>query len=266
MSILAGIGYCIGAALRYAEDLKSVYRVKQLKDLAKLVEDGPRLVEISGGVGSDAPIRCQYSDSIGAIVVEMAQKHFMAKREVIKDNGVSTKRKDNDDNKEWVRDSVCMRSRSREVPWYLDDGTGRVRVEGAPLASGFDLTEASKVYEDQSSRRSIFFNANQIRSLVKYVGGEQDVKMLGITRSEWILPIGKPLTVIGEAIKDSNGAVRIHRPLSGEFKFFYVSDRSVDTLVEEWQDSASFWKRYSVGFTVAAVILTLVSGCECPAP
>ncbi|KAJ4826849.1 hypothetical protein Tsubulata_047391, partial [Turnera subulata] len=160
----------------------------------KLVEDGPRLVEISGRVGSDAPIRCQYSNSIGAIVVEMviinllyiprAQKHFMAKREVINDNGVSTKGKDNDDNKEWVRDSVCMHSSSREAPWYLNDGTGRVLVEGAPLASGFDLTEASKVYEDQSS------------------SGQRDVKMLGVTRSEWILPIGKPLTVIGEIVTE----------------------------------------------------------------
>ncbi|KAJ4845254.1 hypothetical protein Tsubulata_047889 [Turnera subulata] len=147
--------------------------------------------------------------------------------------------------KEWVRDSELMHSTSRQVPWYLEDGTGRVRVVGARDASGFCFTEGSKVYEDQS-------------------GGSKNIQMLGLTRRESILPIGEPLTVIGEAVKDGNGAVRIQRPLSGGF--FYVSDKSVDTLVEECQGTASFCKRFSVGFTVAGVILILASGCDCPAP
>ncbi|KAJ4821923.1 hypothetical protein Tsubulata_036357, partial [Turnera subulata] len=275
------------------DKLNSIHRVKQLKDLAKLIEDVPLQVEVSGRVGSETPIRCKYSDSIGVIIVEWAIKNFMRKVEVKEDNDVNTKKNGNDVHKcshcthqhehkcsncmqqhkcshcmrhcgnhcqncnschtsdnckqnvkyRWVRDSEYMRSTSRQVPWYLDDGTGRVRVVGARDASGFCFTEGSRVYEDQS-------------------GGTEDIQMLGLTRKENILPIGEPLTVIGEAVKDGNGAVRIQRPLSGGF--FYVSENnSVDTLVEVSQGSVRFFKYASIGVGVVGVVCLAIFAIDC---
>ncbi|KAH8489285.1 hypothetical protein H0E87_024792 [Populus deltoides] len=233
-----GISCCLsGAALyllgrssgRDAEVLKSVAKVNQLKELAKLLDIEskvlPLVVAISGRVGAESPISCEFSGLRGVIVEETAEQHFL------KHNDAGS----------WIQDSALMLSMSKEVPWYLDDGTDRVYVVGARGASGFVLTVGSEVFEE--SGRSL------VRGTLDYLQG---LKMLGVKRIERVLPTGTSLTVVGEAVKDDIGTVRIQRPHKGPF---YVSPKSIDELIGNLGKWARWYKYASLGLTVFGAFL-----------
>lgn len=233
-----GISCCLSAAALYllgrssgrdADSLKSVGRVNQLKDLAALLDTAskviPFVVCVSGRVGSETPIKCEYSGLRGVIVEEMAEQHFL------KHNDAGS----------WVQDSALMLCMSKEVPWYLDDGTGRVYVLGARGATGLELTIGSEVFEE--SGRSL------VRGTLDYLQG---LKMLGVKRTERVLPTGTPLTVVGEAVKDDVGTVRIQRPHKGPF---YISPKNIDQLIANLGKWARWYKYASLGFTVFGVYL-----------
>ncbi|XP_019055920.1 PREDICTED: E3 ubiquitin-protein ligase SP1-like isoform X2 [Nelumbo nucifera] len=194
----------------------------QLLDTAcKLV---PMVVTIFGRVGSDTPINCK-NGLRGVIVEETAEQHFL------KHNDAGS----------WIQDSVLMLSMSKEVPWYLDDGTGHVYVVGARGATGLVLTVASEVFEE--SGRSL------VRGTLDYLQG---LKMLGVKRIERVLPTGTSFTVVGEAVKDDIGTIRIQRPPKGPF---YVSPKSIDQLIANLGKQARWYKYSSMGFTIFGVYL-----------
>lgn len=235
-----GVSCCLSAAALYllgrssgrdAEVLKSVTRVNQLKDLAQLLDTAskvlPLVVTISGRVGSDTPINCEYSGLRGVIVEETAEQHFL------KHNDAGS----------WIQDSALMLSMCKEVPWYLDDGTGRTFVVGGRGATGLVLTVGSEVFEEAG--RSF------VRGTLDYLQG---LKMLGVKRIERVLPVGTPLTVVGEAVKDDIGTVRIQRPHKGPF---YISPKTIDQLIANLGRWARWYKYASMGFTAVGVYLLL---------
>ncbi|KAM1344016.1 hypothetical protein EV1_008121 [Malus domestica] len=232
-----GLSCCLsGAALyllgrssgRDAEILKSATRINQLKELAKLLDSEFRLpvvVAVSGRVSSETPINCEFTGLRGVVVEETAEQHFL------KHNDAGS----------WIQDSALMLSMSKEVPWYLDDGTGRVFVVGARAATGFVLPVASEVFEE--SGRSL------VRGTLDYLQG---LKMLGVKRIERVLPTGTSMSVVGEAVKDDIGTIRIQRPQKGPF---YVSPKTIDQLIANLGKWARWYKYASVGLTVFGVYL-----------
>ncbi|KAL1225325.1 E3 ubiquitin-protein ligase SP1 [Cardamine amara subsp. amara] len=233
-----GVSCCLSAAALYllgrssgrdAEVLKTVTRVNQLKELAQLLDlDSkilPFIVAVSGRVGSETPIKCEHSGIRGVIVEETAEQHFLKHNET----------------GSWVQDSALMLSMSKEVPWFLDDGTSRVNVVGARGATGFALTVGSEIFEE--SGRSL------VRGTLDYLQG---LKMLGVKRIERVLPTGIPLTIVGEAVKDDIGEVRIQKPDKGPF---YVSPKSLDQLISNLGKWARWYRYASMGFTVFGVFL-----------
>ncbi|XP_047065807.1 E3 ubiquitin-protein ligase SP1-like [Lolium rigidum] len=233
-----GVGCCLSAAALYllgrssgrdAEVLRSVARTGSLKDLAAILDAAskvlPLVVAVSGRVSSDTPLVCQQSGMRGVIVEETAEQHFL------KHNDAGS----------WIQDSAVMLSVSKEVPWYLDDGTGRVYVVGARSAAGLVLTVASEVFEE--SGRTL------VRGTLDYLQG---LKMLGVKRTERVLPTGTSLTVVGEAIKDDVGTIRIQRPHKGPF---YASPKSIDQLILNLGKWAKLYKLASMGFAAFGVFL-----------
>uniref|UniRef100_A0A1D1XC26 RING-type E3 ubiquitin transferase n=1 Tax=Anthurium amnicola TaxID=1678845 RepID=A0A1D1XC26_9ARAE len=233
-----GVGCCLSAAALYllgrssgrdADSLRSVVRVDQLRDLAQLLGTAcrvlPLVVTISGRVGSETPIKCERSGLRGVIVEETAEQHFL------KHNDAGS----------WIQDSALMLSMSKEVPWYLDDGTGRVFVVGSRAATGLVLTVVSETFEE--SGRSL------VRGTLDYLQG---LKMLGVKRVERVLPMGTSLTVVGEAVKDDLGTIRIQQPHKGPF---YVSPKNIDQLIANLGKWARWYQYASLGFTVFGVYL-----------
>ncbi|KAB2600772.1 mitochondrial ubiquitin ligase activator of NFKB 1 [Pyrus ussuriensis x Pyrus communis] len=172
------------------------------------------VVAVSGRVSSETPINCEFTE-----------QHFL------KHNDAGS----------WIQDSALMLSMSKEVPWYLDDGTGRVFVVGARAATGFVLPVASEVFEE--SGRSL------VRGTLDYLQG---LKMLGVKRIERVLPTGTSMSVVGEAVKDDIGTIRIQRPQKGPF---YVSPKTIDQLIANLGKWARWYKYASVGLTVFGVYL-----------
>ncbi|KAF3436341.1 hypothetical protein FNV43_RR23433 [Rhamnella rubrinervis] len=216
------------AFVQDAEILKSVTRVNQLKELAQILEAEcilPLVVAISGRVGSESPITCELSGLRGVVVEETAEQHFL------KHNDAGS----------WIQDSALMLSMSKEVPWYLDDGTALVNVVGARGATGFVLPVVSEIFEE--SGRSL------VRGTLDYLQG---LKMLGVKRIERLLPTGSSLTVVGEAAKDDIGTVRIQRPHKGPF---YVSPKTIDQLITNLGKWARWYNYASMGLTVLGVYL-----------
>lgn len=212
--------------------LRSVKRVNQLADLAILLESAcnalPLVVTVAGRVGSDTPISCDHSSLRGVILEETAEQHFLKHNE----------------SGSWIQDSALMLAMSKEVPWYLEDGTGRVFIVGARGATGLELAIASEVFEE--SGRSL------VRGTLDYLQG---LKMLGVKRVERVLPIGTALTVVGEAVRDDLGTLRIQKPHKGPF---YVSPKSIDELIINLGKWSRWYKYMSLGLTVFGVYLITV--------
>ncbi|GER24797.1 E3 Ubiquitin ligase family protein [Striga asiatica] len=234
---VGGITCCLGAAALYlfgrssgrdAEALKSVTRVNQLKDLPQLLDNASKmlpLVVVSGKVGSDTPISCEHSSLQGVIMEQTSEQYFL------KHNDAGS----------WIQDSALMLSKCKEVPWYLDDGTARVHVVGARDATGLVLTVGSEVFEE--SGRSL------VRGTLDYLQG---LKMLGVKTTERVLPTRASLTVVGEAVKDGTGPIRIQRPHKGPF---YVTDKTIDQLIANLGKWSRLYKYASVGLTVLGFYL-----------
>ncbi|KAG0495351.1 hypothetical protein HPP92_000041 [Vanilla planifolia] len=232
-----GLGCCTSAVALYllgrscrrdVDILRSVCRVDRIKDLAAILDAVRKvspLVTVSGRVCSDTPIQCELSGLRGVIVEETAEQHFL------KHNDAGS----------WVQDSALMLSMSKEVPWYLDDGTERVFVVGARGSTGLVLTIASEVFKD--SGQSV------LHGTLDYLQG---LKMLGVKKVERVLPTGTSLTVVGEAVKDDVGTIRIQRPHKGPF---FVSPKSIDQLISNLRKWARWYQVASMGFTVFGVYL-----------
>ncbi|CAD6222801.1 unnamed protein product [Miscanthus lutarioriparius] len=107
--------------------------------------------------------------------------------------------------------------------------------------SGLILTVASEVFEE--SGRTL------VRGTLDYLQG---LKMLGVKRTERVLPTGTSLTVVGEAIKDDVGTIRIQRPHKGPF---YVSPKSIDQLILNLGKWAKLYRLASMGFATFGVFL-----------
>ncbi|VVB06687.1 unnamed protein product [Arabis nemorensis] len=231
-----GFACCLGAAALYllsqrtgrdAEILKSVTRVCQLDYLAELLEaERPLIVGVWGRVGSETPIKSEHSGILGVIVEEEAEHHFLKRNWMFS----------------WVQDCSLMQPMSKQVPWYLDDGTGRVNVAGTQGAIGFTLTVGSEVFEKPEP-------SSLVRGTLDYLRG---LKMLGVRRIERVLPIGTPLTVVGEAVKDGIGDVRIRKPERGPF---YISPIPLEQLISNLGKWSRRFKYAAIGLTILGVIL-----------
>ncbi|RDX71686.1 E3 ubiquitin-protein ligase SP1, partial [Mucuna pruriens] len=228
-----GVSCCLSAAALYllgrrtgrdVEILKSTTPVNQLKELAQLLDAGnfPLVIAISGRIGSESPINCELSGLRGVIVEEMAEQHYVA----------------NNSSGSWIQDSAntSILSTRKEVPWYLEDATGRVHVVEARGAMDFVLPVETEAFEGSDESLG--------HGTLDYFHG---IKMLGVKRIERVLPIGTSLTVVGEAAKDDDGTIRIQRPYKGPF---YVSQQTIDQLTVNLGKWARWYKCASMGLTI----------------
>ncbi|KAF9599636.1 hypothetical protein IFM89_001378, partial [Coptis chinensis] len=89
--------------------------------------------------------------------------------------------KSNEDG-DWRRDSTWLQTRSKEVPWYLDDGTGCVNVAGADHTS-LNLKVASRTFHESSSADACltYSDCQSILNFLSY-GKKKDFMVLLIQR------------------------------------------------------------------------------------
>ncbi|GAU30719.1 hypothetical protein TSUD_39430 [Trifolium subterraneum] len=196
---------------REARILKSVTRVNRLNDLAQLLdaERLPLVVTISGKVASENPINCEITGLKSVIVEERVNKLYLKKKEEEKCKcAIKQKEKckratkpqktcndadywtlHSEPSDSWTLHSKSISCNTKEVPWYLDDGTDHVHVVGARGATDFGYTAVRSKF-DESGQTLVCGTLDSLR----------DKKILGLKRTERVLPVGAFLTVVGEVI------------------------------------------------------------------
>ncbi|CAL9023792.1 unnamed protein product [Prunus brigantina] len=250
--LLGGASYLAGRSYdRSADTLASVLRIREFKDLEPLLKSQNRLmVALRGKVGSETPMNCEFSKLQGVVVEKRVLKYFL-ERIKKKDKGEKEdKKKKKDKGDEWRKDYEVLHSTSKQVPWYLDDGTFRVNVVGARSAEGFYCTHRYAVFEPSRSWHGVE-TLDDLENLPYITKGKEDRQVLGVKRIERVLPIGTSLSVIGEAVKDGNGTIYIQRPAGGVP--FYVSPRTIDQLTEGQRGDARVFYGGSVVLTLLGV-------------
>ncbi|PIN18188.1 hypothetical protein CDL12_09156 [Handroanthus impetiginosus] len=286
-TILVGLASCLGAVVFYAVGetcegeegvLKSVIRVKEIKDLAELLNSAskaaPLLVTVTGKVGSDTPINCKYSGLRGAIVeqrddgtdrVHVVGAHsasglvLPAKWEVFEEPS-----KVANDGHQGIKILVGAKRIELVLPastplTIVDKDRGsnhRVHVAATRSDSG-SVLPAKQVVIEKSSKVT---NESERHEANGDLDCRKCIKIfLGVKRIECVLPIGTHLTVVGEVVKDKVGSVCIQKPRDGPF---YVSDSTLDQLIANSKFRASFYKFASKGCTVFGVFLLVMHAID----
>ncbi|CAA7032514.1 unnamed protein product [Microthlaspi erraticum] len=213
---------------RKAEYLKSATRVNDLRGLSELLENKtrPLVVAISGRVGSNAPFKCEHS-GIEAVFLEEKAKVLFGTRSI--HGGL-------------LRNFAERLVKPKEVPWFLEDGTGLINVVGAQYAKGFYDNLKEFMLDEPPSEL--------IKKLAKPEGY---VKILEQTCLERVLELGKPLTIVGEAVKYSNGSLVIKRPTDGSFTFFDDLS-SVDKMISLLESHSRALVFFSIGLTAVGTL------------
>ncbi|XP_012704577.1 E3 ubiquitin-protein ligase SP1 [Setaria italica] len=207
------------------------------------------LVTLSGRVGSDTPIVGEQSglEAVTQIFLKKQEedvKEYMVVKKTKDEDGtemIMVRKKEND-NERWVQCSEQISSKRKEVPWYLDDGTGRLEVVRAHNADGSILRLESVDFEKQP----------------RTCGCECSIKILGLRRTEWTLPTGTNLTVVGEAVKGNSGEILIKRPRNGGP--FHVSRSSIDKIVSNLGSDARWCQFWAVTFATSGAFLLGIGG------
>ncbi|CAN6896069.1 unnamed protein product [Brassica oleracea] len=167
-----------------ADSLNSITRVADIKCLDDLLKEKATnlLVVLSGKVASATPFNCKHeNDSSSGDVFEAKVKNSF--------NSLAW----------WV--SLINKSHNfllqiKETPWYLEDGTGLVKVVRAELADGY--VDTLKPQFDMSSMSEIF---------QRFENPQEGSKVI----CRGALDTATSLTIIGEAARDESGTLSLFK-------------------------------------------------------
>lgn len=127
------------------------------------------------------------------------------------------------------RGSDIMASNSRSTIFYIDDGSGRIRVN--PNGAEFIKEKAFSQFqpgEVQGSTLRIGSLSFTIGNIPMSVGSGR--RTLGYHYEEHIIPVGKPVYIMGEA-SDAGGELTVIKP-TGKGKKFLISVKTEEELLK----------------------------------
>ena len=148
------------------------------------------------------------------------------------------------------RGSETLHSYERSVPFYVEDASGRVRVE--PHGAEFDARETMNRFEPAyESGGSITFGGVNINLGTGYAGD----RTLGYRYQEHVIPVDQHVFVLG-VVNESTGIARppSNRPNAG----FLISYRDEDTLRHEWQRTARWMAYGSIGGGIVGLLMIAI--------
>lgn len=244
-----------------ATETTKVGAVQQLvNEVAADMPDGMALgykdyVELKGRVVCDEPIRGELSDQVGAIV-ETEVIRVYERREETRDSQGHVRT-------EWRRTEETVSSNRRESPFWLDDGTGRIRVKanrGVELVKTFERFEQPQGgYNESGFGGQVSVGSGRFQ--ISVGGGHWDMnsqRTLGFKFIERLLPVNKPVYAIGEvAVIEDEGLVFRPPTEDDKKKPFMLSPRTEEEIVKSAEKSATVLKVIAVvvGLGGAALVV-----------
>ena len=225
-----------------ATETTKVGAVQQLVDeIAADMPDGVALgykdyVELKGRVICEEPIRGELSDQVGAIVETDVIRVYERREETRDAQGhIRT---------EWRRTEETVSSNRRESPFWIDDGTGRIRVK---TNRNIELLKAIERFEQPQNGMNESGFGGQVsvssgRFQISIGGGRWDPttqRTLGYKFIERLLPVNKPVYAIGEvAVTEDEGLVFRSPTEDDKKKPFMLSPRTEEEIVKGAEKSA----------------------------
>ncbi len=194
-------------------------------------------VEVKGRVACDEPIRGELSDKMAAIVETVVYRVYERREE----------RRDPQGNvrTEWKKGEETVSSNRRESPFWIDDGSGRLRVKSQ---TGIELEKVVERFESASDVESGFGGQVALsvgRFQLSLAGGGPggSSRTLGYKFIERALPVGKNVYALGEAAHTDDEGLLLRPPTDeNKKKPFMVSLRTEEELVRSGERTATVLK------------------------
>lgn len=212
-------------------------------------------VEVKGKLVCDEPIQGEFSDARAAIVETQVIREFERREEQRDAQGnVRT---------EWRRGSDTLSSNRREAIFYIDDGTGRIRVK-AGKGKGVELVKVVERFEPASVMQSGFGGQVSL-SLGRFqmsLGSGFDLsssRTLGFKFIERILPVDKAAYALGEVAQTEDEGLVLRPPTDEDKKKpFVVSTRSEEDVLKAHEKSARVLRIVAIVLAVGGVALLVL--------
>lgn len=162
------------------------------------------IVELKGTVGCDEPVTGELSGQAAAICDSRVVRVVESRHEV-RDSGGSTRT-------EWRKTEEVVSQNRREAIFYLDDGSGRIRV--LPGGAKLELDKVVDRFEppggaEQGLGDTLTVGYGGFRvavgGLAMGMGGQR--RTVGYRFEERVLAVGKPLYALGEVADLDDGLV-----------------------------------------------------------
>jgi len=202
-------------------------------------------VQIKGKVVCDEPLRGELSDTPAAIF-ETKVERIVERQEQRRDSQGNYRT-------HWTKRTESLSSNRREAVFYVDDGTGRLRVK--PGGKSVDLIKVVDRFEapgaiEQMSGGNLNVGYGRFRMSVGagFGGGSRTV---GYKFEERILPVGQHVYILAEAA-DTDDEGLVLRPPTDEQKDrpFLLSTKTEEELIRSTERSSMIQK-------VAGAVLVL---------
>jgi len=193
-------------------------------------------VEVKGQVVCEEPLHGEISDEVGAIVetevVRVAERHE------------ETRDAQGNVRTEWRKHEETVSSSRRESPFWVDDGTGRLRVKPAG-SRGVELVKVMERFEPAGANENGLGGQVTLslgRFQMSLGSGRWDPttsRTLGYRFTERVLPIGKPVYAIGEVAVSLDEGLLLRPPTEEDKqKPFMVSLKTEEEIVKGAEKSA----------------------------
>jgi len=217
--------------------------VAELREMAAAIasEMGPgsynELVEVKGQVRCDQPLTSELAQQPCVHYRYTVTQEYEEIRIETDDEGNQEQRRN--------RSSESMASMKRSCPFQIQDQTGAIDV----LPDGADISEEQVLsrYEPENNLMAqggamIQFGGFSMQLGSHMMGGQMGGHMggqrrvLGYRLNEWVLPVGRPGFVIGEAT-DGEGHLCVRKPSQKGMKFI-IATGSKEALVQATEKKA----------------------------
>ncbi len=222
-------------------------------------------IEVKGKVVCNEPIQGELSDQLGAIV-ETEVVRVAERREEIRDAQGNIRT-------EWKKHEETLSTNRREAIFWVDDGTGRLRVK--PGKKGVELVKVVERFQpanamDGGGSMSGFgggaghgqITLSMGRFQMSLGSGRWDPsssRTLGYRFVERILPINKPVYAIGEVAATEDEGLLLRPPTDDDKKKpFMVSPKTEEEIVQAAEKSAKILRIVAICLAAGGVVLAVV--------
>ncbi|TNF29612.1 MAG: hypothetical protein EP329_15360 [Deltaproteobacteria bacterium] len=216
-------------------------------------------VELKGRVACDEPIHGELSDTPAAICETTVQR-IVERREERRDAQGNVRT-------EWRKHTDTVSSNRRESPFYLDDGTGRLRVKpskAVELVKVVDRFEQPSAIE-QMSGGNLVLNHGGFRLSVSTGGllGGSSSRTIGYQFIERILPVGGPLYALGEVADTDDEGLVLRQPTDDQKKRpFVLSGKTEEELTRASKKKSAVLRVIAIVLAVGGAALAIVGALK----